>query len=360
MMKTTMEVKDLIPEAAEALRSLLLNVPLVRSAAVENEPGPRGGGADVVIRVDSGARELLLVCEVKPNGQPRNVRLGLSQLKEWVSRHDGDAVPIFMAPYLSPEAQAICREEEAGYMDLHGNARLVFDGIFIERAVAGRPATERRELKSLFKPKSAQLLRVLLRDPDRRWRVAELAEAASVSLGHVSNIRLALLAREWARVDDEGLYLCDPGALLDAWRDEYEAPAGKRMGFYTTLHGPAFEKSLIKVLRADENHGYAVLSSFSAAQWMAPYVRTGSQYFYADKEGLENLKHHLKLTPVSSGENVVIFQPKETGVFLDVTHPADGIVCTSPVQTYLDLANAGERGQEAAEHLRREKLAWSI
>ncbi|MDA4631000.1 hypothetical protein NZA98_07735, partial [Escherichia coli] len=32
--------------------------------------------------------------------------------------------------------------------------------------------------------------------------------------------------------------------------------------------------------------------------------------------------------------------------------------CTSSVQTYLDLAIAGERGAEAADHLRKEKLSW--
>ena len=42
----------------------------------------------------------------------------------------------------------------------------------------------------------------------------------------------------------------------------------------------------------------------------------------------------------------------------DTDEPAPGAVCTSPIQTYLDLANAGERGREAADHLRREKLKW--
>lgn len=39
--------------------------------------------------------------------------------------------------------------------------------------------------------------------------------------------------------------------------------------------------------------------------------------------------------------------------------PAPGIICTSAVQTYLDLAQAGERGGEAAKHLRLERLDWS-
>jgi hypothetical protein len=45
-------------------------------------------------------------------------------------------------------------------------------------------------------------------------------------------------------------------------------------------------------------------------------------------------------------------------VFLDVYEPAPGIRCTSPIQTYLDLSKGGERGEEAAEHLRRMRLTW--
>ena len=39
--------------------------------------------------------------------------------------------------------------------------------------------------------------------------------------------------------------------------------------------------------------------------------------------------------------------------------PVSNVSTPSPIQTYLDLAAAGERGREAADHLRREKLTWS-
>jgi hypothetical protein len=66
----------------------------------------------------------------------------------------------------------------------------------------------------------------------------------------------------------------------------------------------------------------------------------------------------LKLSSVSKGENVVVTQLKDSGVFRDTVEPAPGAICTSPVQTYLDLAAAGERGREAADHLRNERLTW--
>ncbi|PTN52788.1 hypothetical protein DAI43_01230, partial [Achromobacter xylosoxidans] len=58
------------------------------------------------------------------------------------------------------------------------------------------------------------------------------------------------------------------------------------------------------------------------------------------------------------GENLVVTVLDDPGLFLDTVQPAPGVVCTSPIQTYLDLSVAGERGQEAADHLRRERLQW--
>jgi len=99
-------------------------------------------------------------------------------------------------------------------------------------------------------------------------------------------------------------------------------------------------------------------ASFSAAQWLSPYARTGSHYFFADDQGLRKLQAALKLTPSSKGENVIVTVPKDLGLLDDTVEPAPGAVCTSPVQTYLDLSIAGERGAEAADHLRQERLSW--
>jgi len=351
-------MKELGSRAAEALGALIGQVPAIKLQDIKVEPSGPDHGVDILARVNVSDRPHVLVCEVKSTGQPRHVRTAMLRLRNYVAHFGSEATPIFIAPYLSPEAQGLCRENQVGFLDLEGNARLVFDSVFIERLVSSKPSFERRELKSLFKPKSAQVLRVMLRDPARPWRVTELAELAGVSLGHVSNVRSGLLDREWGQVSDKGLFLSEPAALLNAWRDAYEPPAGKRMSFYTTLHGTSFEDSARQALHAGAENGQAVFASFSAAHWLAPYGRTGMQYFYADNAGLERLQLGLKLSPASKGENVVVTLPKDQGLFRDIIEPAPGAVCTSPIQTYLDLTAAGERGREAAEHLRRERLTW--
>jgi hypothetical protein len=359
MLKLPNSVKSVENSALEALNAVLGRVPTLKVKEIELGAQARDAEIDILVRLKISGRPHVLVCEVKNDGQPRYVRLGLLQLRKYIERLGKDATPVLIAPFLSSQAQALCREQGAGFLDLEGNVRLVFDGIYIERSVSGRPAVEHRELRSLFKPKSAQVLRTMLRDPARTWRVTELAEAAGVSLGHINNVKVGLLNREWGEVSDNGLFLSNPNVLLDAWRDAYEPPAGRRMRFYSALHGAAFEQAVRQILRVGSENRQAIFASFSAAQWLAPYGRTGTQYFYADEAGVQVLQTALSLSSPSMGENVVVTIPKDEGLFRSTVEPARGAVCTDSVQTYLDLGAAGERGREAAAHLRHELMKWS-
>jgi len=344
--------------AVDALRQLLENVPILRLESAEGEPASGRWQPEWIARVRVGGRKHQLVCEYRSNGQPRHARSALLELSNYIAHQARGATGIFIAPYLSPAVRKLCEAQGIGYLDLEGNARIVFGGVFIERRVQDKPLAAQRELKSLFKPKSAQVLRAMLRDPGRAWRVAELSKSAGVSLGHVSNVRTGLVDREWARIAEDGLVLSEPDALLDAWRDSYTAPAGERLRFYTPLHGRAFDDACRTVLRAQNGQPHAAFASFSAAQWLAPFGRTGTHYLMADAEGVQELQAVLQLAPASKGDNLIIIVPKDVALLGDTVEPAPGAVCTSPVQTYLDLSIAGERGAEAADHLRQEILTW--
>lgn len=351
-------MKDAEVRAAEALRGLLERIPILQVKSIDTEAVSNDWEPDLIVRLLVDGRPHQLVCEYKSNGQPRYARSAMLELRNYVAHRAPKATAVFIAPYISPAVRQLCDETGVGYLDLEGNARIAFGGVFIERIVADKPAAQQRELKSLFRPKSAQVLRAMLREPGRAWRVTELSETSGVSLGHVSNVRTGLIDREWAHASDDGLVLSDPNALLDAWRDSYSAPLGERLRFYTPLHGSALETAARSALRSDSAPGRAAFASFSAAQWISPYARTGMHYFFADEEGVRKLQAALKLTPSSKGDNVVITVPKDLGLLVDTVEPAPGAVCTSPVQTYLDLFVAGERGAEAADHLRQERLSW--
>ncbi|MEJ1960406.1 MAG: type IV toxin-antitoxin system AbiEi family antitoxin [Gammaproteobacteria bacterium] len=346
-------------QGVERLSTLLGNIiPLTLSPPRVGKPAA-DMGVDAVLLAEIDGKRFELLVEVKSTAQPRHVRPALLQLRHVAAQVGKAAVPVLVAPFLSDQSQALCREFEVGYLDFEGNAFLSFGSVFIERSVAGKPAAHQRELKSLYKPKAAQVLRELLDDPAREWLTTELADSAGVSLGHVSNVRTALLEREWARVTPRGFSLIAPDALLDDWRAFYDPRGERREAFYTAFHGDDLGNAIRAALRAANDSGLRlVLSSFSAAEWLSPYARAPVSSFYAEEAALPLLRQALKLTDVSRGENVVVTIPRDEGVFRGAVFPAADVACTSALQTYLDLASSGERGREAAEFLRKQKLKW--
>ena len=367
MMKPSHAVDDLEAAALSAVGDLLGHVPhLKATSAVRDQLPGSGHPVDGRIEFEHGDHTYVLVIDVKRNGAPRFVRSAVYQLKGYLA-HVGQYayddshrrwIPMLVSPYLSPESRSICLDHDVAYLDLVGNAHLAFDHVYIDRAVADRPRAETRALRSVFAPKAAAILRVLLREPARAWRVVELAEAANVSLGHVSNVRKALLAREWIEKATNGVKLVRPDALLRTWREEYRKPAGRTISRYTLVHGEQLSSQLSAKLNAKPGRPRAILSSHSAAQWFAPFARSGTHSFYADEPGARKLKEALKLTHVERGANVTVTIPRDESLFEDAAQPAPGIFCASPIITYLDLWPGSDRDREAAEHLASRCFPW--
>ena len=366
MLKSTpnREISVLEARALAKLRELLKPVPFVSLGVQSKEPAYAAGNwrPDLSIDLHVDGDAWALICEVKADGQPRYVRNATLQLRDYVQRFASAdahvrAYPVLVAPFISPASAEICKEAGVGFADLAGNCHLAFGRVYIEKSTAENPFRKRRVQRSFFAAKSARVLRLLLAEPHRVWRVAQLAEHAQVSLGQVSNLRQRLLDEEWAVIEKGGLRLSKPRELLAAWRQAYRLDPTRSESCYTLLHGEDFDKALRAALAEAGRGLHAVLASYSAGRWMAPFARVASLYLYADEQGEAVLRKHLKLEPPGKGANVSLMQPKDEGVFLDRVEAAKGIWCTSPIQTYLDLAVSGERGAEAAEHLFNERIA---
>jgi hypothetical protein len=344
--------RGLILQAEQRLREVLAPLPLVVERAVSEQ-----AGVDLALDLREGDRHWVLVCEVESNGQPRHIRGAAFQAREMAQRMSasGTTYPVVVAPFISAASGAICRELGVGYADLAGNCRLAFGTVYIEKSVAGNPFHVKREQRSLFAPKSARVLRIMLGAPSREWKVAELAERAGVSYGQVSKLRQALLEREWAAGRWGGVQLAQPRALLEAWRQAYVPLRTARNRYYTLLHGEALQQTLREVFLAPG--GQVLLASFSAARWLAPYARVAGEFFTTDRAGEARLKAALKLEPAAKGENITIDLASDDGVFQEAMEPAPGLRCTGLIQTWLDLAAGGERGGEAAQHLFDERIA---
>lgn len=365
MVKTVGHIgaSDIEAMAVQKLRQLLGPVRFISVGELKTVASLGAGDwrPDFLLPVEAEGEPWVLVCEVKSDGEPRNVRAAALLVRDYAERVSAREAnvrtfPMVMAPFISPASAEICKEAGVGFADLAGNCHLEFDRVYIEKRADENPFRKRRVQRSLFAPRSARILRLLLAQPNRAWKVAELAEQAQVSLGQVSKLRQRLLGQEWASVQEGGLRLSRPRELLEAWRQAYRLEPESAESFYTLLHGEAMDKALRSAFAEAGGARHAVLASYSAARWLAPYARAGSLYLYADRRGETSLRKHLKLEPPGQGPNVSLMRPKDEGVFLDGVEAAKGIWCTSPIQTYLDLVVSGERGAEAAEHLFNERI----
>jgi hypothetical protein len=347
----------------EAWPSLLLHLleasPIIENVVLDPVPNRHDKGRDGEAEFTIKGESHRLIIECKSSGQPRHLRSAMSQLGLQIARSTGLTRGLVVAPFISPASRAMLAENNMGWLDLAGNARIVFPRFHLEISKADRdPFATKREQRSLFFPKSARLLKLLLHQPQLAWKVADLAEKAEVSIGQVSNVRRALIEREWAGVEaGEGFRLTKPDALLDAWRDDgLWAPSVVLRG-HTLKHGraldTAIEEVFTEVARQSSN---LLLASHSVARRAAPYARTVGEFFYAAPAAIAILKSHLQISPTDQGENVTIFRPSDEGLWQETMALGPALQGTGPIQTYLDLLSTGERGREVADHWRAEKI----
>ena len=330
--------------AEKALRDCLKDIPFLQVRRPRRAPVKNGYQPDLLVKLPD--REQLLVAEVKSSGQPRLAREAVNQLLRYRESFP-NAYGVFIAPYISPQAAAICSQEGIGYVDLAGNCLLSFGQVYIQKEGNPNPFAQKRDLRSLYSPKAARVLRVLLASPRRTWKVQALAAEAKVSLGQVANVKKLLADREWIRTGQEGLSLSDPRALLAEWAENYAYRRNQVYDYYSLRTVEEIEADLAAVCRR-ESIAYA-LTGFSGAARFAPAVRYQRVTAYV-QDTSERLVSLLNLKAVSSGANVSLLTPYDEGVFYAARN-CDGVQVVLPIQLYLDLQGFRGRGEEAASVL---------
>jgi len=258
-----------------------------------------------------------------------------------------------MAPYISPQSAEICAKEGVGFLDLAGNCRLSFGQIFIRRESNRNPFAQKRDLRSLYAPKSTRVLRVLLMRKFDWWKTQALADEASVSLGQVANVKKLLLDREWIAEGDEGFRLTNPQDLLTDWTENYTYRKNTVRDFYSMMGTDEVEDVFAKACR-ELDIPYA-FTCFSGARRVAPAVRGQRTMAYVSTISAALLEQ-VGLKEVQSGANVSLIIPYDEGVYYEAREMnALRIVC--PVQLYLDLKGYKGRGEEAAEAVWKQELS---
>lgn len=293
---------------------------------------------------------------MKSSGQPRYLRQVITQF-EGIDFPGASVYPLIAAPYISPRGMALCKQHEVGCLDLLGNVYLAFDNVYIERVVEKKPERQERRIKNLFAPVSSRIVRAMLEEPDRAWKLTELAEATDASLGQTYKVSEKLVDEDLARKSRrEGLVLTEPGGLLDLWREAYDVnKANEIHSFHTSERDP--QRLMVEVERAAEGMGKRYgFTLHAGASRIAPYVRFNDVHFYIQGD-LRAWVDALDLHTVKFGGNVHLLRPYDEGVFYRLRR-SEGLAVVGNIQLYLDLYQYPARGREQAEFLRDQEIGF--
>lgn len=118
-------------EAIEALRDTLRQVSVIKVKEISIHPRGNRGDKTILGQIEIYGHAHLLACKVVKSCDPLCVKRALHELAGVQKERGVVVLPVLIAPVISDEAQTICRECNAGFLDLAGNARLYMDEVFI-------------------------------------------------------------------------------------------------------------------------------------------------------------------------------------------------------------------------------------
>lgn len=327
------------------------------------DPGVAASGIDAGLTlVDPIGRSFRLNVEVK-------ARLAPAEFVRQVGWYAERGPWLIVAPRIGPRARELFEEAGISWMEPGEDCRIVVGGLLVDRACrsdrrrtastrAGSLALDasiapegRRYVADIFSGKALRVVRWLLIEPDRRWRLQDMANVSEASVGFVSRVFATLEREAYLERDRDGSRLRDGDALLDAWTAA-DGPNELVAQRVSLLPSPEAVVAAIRSLQAPPR--YAATAEVAADQ-LVPFARFSRVDLYVDDP--QAMGEILDLTEVPRGGNVALITPPDAGVFDGATR-ARGLELVSRPQLYVDLMRRGGAAAEAARVLRERSELW--
>jgi hypothetical protein len=357
-------------DLAEVLAQLLSGASWLRQWRIEHAKAGDPEWDVVAAGPVSGGGKALLCVECKSiNFQP-------SQFLSLVDRacpagRNAASGKVLAMPRVSSRMAALCKEHGWSWYDLAGNCRLEIPGVLLIERSGNEPVkAPPRTVANLGTPEAARVVRALLapENAGQRWTQREMVAHFADVTPAVPPPSLALVNKVVQHLRDQafleqlpnrGFRVRDYQGLLQAWRTAYRFDRHLRRSYFTLLQGRMLQEKL-RLLNPD-GRGRVAYAAFSAADIQAPAVRQPRTWLYVAPDAERELESTVEAKHVDSGENLVALISDDTGVFYRVETGPNRLPCTNAVQTYVDLASSGGRGEEAAEAILQQRLrpAWS-
>ena len=260
-----------------------------------------------------------------------------------------------MAPYISEKSEQVCRDNGIWFADLSGNIMLSVDTLYIYEKGNSNQYPKKKEIGNIFYASSTKtmlILRKLLEDTKRVWKIKDFAMEAGCSIGMVSRVKDKLCEQLWAEMTLEGLKLIDPRGLLDAWSKAYEQTAPKMIPCYTLEALPKFENK-IKEMR--DAHGIeSCLTGLAGGARYVPIIRYNKVHVLVHSEDITEFMKYSNCKQVESGANVILIEARPDQMY--GLKNMNGELVASPIQIFLDCMLIKGRGSEMADAIFKKEI----
>ncbi len=120
--------------------------------------------------------------------------------------------------------RAAAQQAGISWLDLDGAGRIDAGGLTYDAPPKRGVAPDGRANVSPFAPAASRVLKVLLSDPERAWRLSDVAHMAEINPGNAHRTLTALLRDGMLERAGRAYLVSDPSRMLDAWAARYVPP----------------------------------------------------------------------------------------------------------------------------------------
>jgi hypothetical protein len=271
---------------------------------------------------------------------------------------------LVVARTTTEEARRLLEEQGVGVIDTEGNMRVDLPGLFLW--TEGKPIPRAREAQNeppvKLTGKAGIAVQALLREPERRWQVHDLAAAADISVGLAHRV-LARLERE-TLVALEGAgpkrtrRIENPSALLDLWAEEMRDRGVKQVQAFRLARDPRAQAENLSRALAEAKIEHAVTGPAGAVR-LAPFITAipVTEIWVADTVALGDAAAAAHADVVEQGHNILLRQATGDAP-LAFRQKVDDVWTVNPFRLFFDLRRDPRRGREQADRLREEVIGF--
>ncbi len=357
--KTVASRKPLLEaEFIDYLSNGHLNFPPARLQLVNVARGV-DAGYDGILEAEWKQGHARYVFEYKANSQPRTLEAAQWKIRAIAERER--LLPLVILPYLSEQALSVLEDHEISGIDMSGNGLLIAPDFRIWRTGNLNQFKDNRPIRNPYRGDSSIFARCFLIRPsfNSLTQLQEFAHTRIFALdGHPSSSNLTLSTASkvvQALVDEmvlgrqgNAIHLLDARRLLLFLRRGFSNVARPTIVGKTSLTPSMVWTKLSEARDKDQLRSVATGIASAGHYRLLSGVDMLSLYV-SDSSTANDI---LEVRPGRAFANIQIFEERKHVVYFDA-RPEHHTRWASPIQSWLELANAGPREQEAAEELER-------